>query len=145
MTRKQLEAARNRAEDRAYEWYQKRGDVLGWYCILNKDGKMNPLENVYGINGRLCEEYALADNLIARNVDVYEEKADGSYKKCTRRAIAHIRRIEQKLQMWNDKCYYLDCAVDCWDESTGVPAYILRELENLNRGGTCRHDILTAY
>ena len=130
MTLKNLKAARNNAERRAGEWWDKREAELAWYCVC-LNGSMVPLVEVFQ---GYYYDHSVADAIETSGLNVYEEDFDDDddkYKECTRRAIARLRLIEQKIKEWDNKYYYLDCAVDGWDEETGLSEGDKRDLAAL--------------
>ena len=95
MTLKRLEAARDKAERRMGEWYDKYCDALEWYCVYDAHGRMISLKEFYlplNANGR-----DISDAIEADKLSIYEEDLDadknGVYKPCTRQAVKLLRRI----------------------------------------------------
>lgn len=131
MTFGKLKAARNNAERRVNDWWDKREAEVAWLCTPIR-GNMTPLTDVFR------KEYWNGDS-IANAVQnskcrIYEEDFDDDddrYKECTRRAISRLRRIEQKLKEWNDKYCCLDFAVEEWDDEIGLSDITRRELAAL--------------
>lgn len=113
MTRKQLEAARDRAENRVAEWYDKYLDELACLYVRRKNGRYVRLFDEFG-------KYAAfdTDKPISRrvaDVDIYEEDDDAPrrrYLNCTSRAVKRLRRIETKINEWETRAYELDLAAD---------------------------------
>ena len=133
MTLKKIKAARNRAERRAVEWHDKRETELVWHYVNIRGDMVSLIDTVVGKKYRAG--VSVADILEGAGLPVYEEDDDdedfGVYHECTRRVISRLRRIEQKLQEWNNKYYFLDCAVDEWNSPQGISEGTARGLAAL--------------
>ena len=123
MTLQKLKAAHRNAERREGYWFDEYDNALHTFCIPLMNGHMF---NLYlACKADYDHGRSVADAVEAGKFTVYEEEypEDGVFKVCTRHAIARLRLIERKLKEWQDKYYYLDCALDeCWDESKGISA-----------------------
>ena len=114
MTRKQLEAARDRAENRVNEWCCKYEAELENFFMKDGGAQLFSLKEFY----RYHRNKSIANIIESDGVDVYEEDPDGNiysyaeYRICTQRAIKRLRRIEDKINEWNARYCELDFAVD---------------------------------
>ena len=113
MTRKQLEAARNRAENRVNEWYDRYLDELDCLYVRRKNGHYVSLLDKFGQSAALDTDANPISQRI--NCDVYEDD-DWRYRECTQRAIKRLRRIEDKINEWNARYCELDFAFDACRE-----------------------------
>lgn len=92
---REVERARDRAEEKMFEWYAEYADALEYYETRRKGVT---LKDKYGTEGvsKLVE---------AAGVEVYEFDIDSPAErvKCTARAIKRLRSLEKKMDEWNAK------------------------------------------
>lgn len=78
-----------------------------------------------------------ADVVESSGLTVYEKDNDdedyGVYHECTRRVIKNLRRMEQKMEKWNDKRYLLECAVELMEEDGTPYSHCENELADVTR------------
>ena len=134
-TLKQLERARDKAEERAYEWHCEYVATLHEFCIPLENGNM--LSLYLACNADYEHDRSVADAVEAGKFTVYEEDAyadkNGVYKVCTRRAIARLRYLEKKIKEWNDKSYYLELATEIVQDDGTPYSYCENELAYIAR------------
>lgn len=131
LTFKKLKAAHARAERQALKWFLEYEEALKTYCVHKPEGLVE-LKVAYSKD--YDADRSVANAVEADNVTVYTTGEDefGCYSMAfTRRAIARLRKIEQQMQLWNNRYYYLDCALDEWDDWRGLREDTLQELAAL--------------
>lgn len=118
-TRKQLEAARDRANDHVFEWVCEYENELENFFVKDGGAQLFTLKEFY--RAAYHQNRSIADEVENDGVDVYEEDDDASlysyaeYRVCTRRAIKRLRRLEDKINEWEARACALDCAADEYD------------------------------
>jgi len=121
-TKEKLEAARDRAENKAVEYYCEFEDELKWIYFTTKpisryrNRKLPVLYDLWQENRRAWndDELAFVAELGSGGYLLYEEDEDepSRLQECTRRAIARLRTLAKRIAYWNAKYCELDFAVD---------------------------------
>ena len=101
---REVERARDRAEEKLFEWSCEYVDTLEWYETRRKGVTLKAKYGTENVS-RLIE---------ASGVEVYEpdDDAPSGRVKCTARAIKQLRTLEKKCDKWNTQYVMAEDALD---------------------------------
>lgn len=133
-TRKQLESALDRANDRVFEWVCEYENELENFFVKDGGAQLFTLKEFY--RAAYHQNRSIADEVENDGCDIYEEDPDGNifsyaeYRICTKRAVKLLRRLEDKINEWEARACALDCAADEYDY--GISDETQNELAKFN-------------